>query len=694
MNFDLTRRDVLGLGAGAAVGVMATPAPWKAIDDLSIWTQNWKWIPQVPKGPVSMRATTCSLCPAGCPVTARCIGGLPVSMHPVADEQSLCTLGLTGHHLSHHPARMTSDVRVIRTAGAARRIPARFETIAGEVRQAVAAKRGSVALLDTRPGRSASHAWRRYLASLPDALYLAAPGAPGSSFATLATLVGTERDSLAVDLASARTVVSFGAPLADGWGDPQTMRRVLRRDPELRIIQIEAVRSATASAAQRWVPALPGSEASLALGIAHVLIAEGRVDAAARARIVDYDDYATLAARFTPERVSRATAVPASEIVAIAREMVERRPALVLAGEDAGGGRFDRIAETAILGLNLLLGNGGIVQRESSSIASELQPTELRDVADRSISLLLIDASEGETPIPWSALEKKLVAHPLVVALAPFFSGLAAHAGYVVATPPYLESIHELPAPFDAAKPRLAISAPLVEPRAKRHDPIELLSALSGESSTTEQLLRARVASIHAAGTGTVAKAADASTRPVSGLASADELWEALVAGEQWIGETSSLPSTTAWTLLGPARDELLDLPVETDSIVEPHLPLVLLARGTRDVTASAVVSPAMTKIYQESGLRRAPSCAVVNPQTALDLGLDAGSSVKLETRGGALLATLALDHDVMPGVVLATVGPSSTALGDGRNDGGPSLLDILPSRETWRATAASVVRA
>ena len=60
-----TRRDVLALGGGLAAGVFFTPIPWKLLDDASIWTQNWPWIPQPVKGPVEWKEGACSLCAAG-----------------------------------------------------------------------------------------------------------------------------------------------------------------------------------------------------------------------------------------------------------------------------------------------------------------------------------------------------------------------------------------------------------------------------------------------------------------------------------------------------------------------------------------------------------------------------------------------------------------------------------------------------
>ncbi len=103
-----TRREVLwGIGGGLT-GLAATPLPWKLLDDLSIWTQHRGALPVPPQGEVTYRETACSLCPAGCALRMRLVGGRPVSAvgarHPLGN--GACALGLTVHHLALHPLRI------------------------------------------------------------------------------------------------------------------------------------------------------------------------------------------------------------------------------------------------------------------------------------------------------------------------------------------------------------------------------------------------------------------------------------------------------------------------------------------------------------------------------------------------------------------------------------------------------------
>src|SRR5579864_6929737 len=106
----VTRRDLLVWSAGAAAGLVVTPVPWKILDDVSIWSQNWPWIPQPAKGPVEVKQSACTLCPNGCGLRVRIAGGCPVGLAGVTTNPlsrgALCALGFGAHQLNWHPRRL------------------------------------------------------------------------------------------------------------------------------------------------------------------------------------------------------------------------------------------------------------------------------------------------------------------------------------------------------------------------------------------------------------------------------------------------------------------------------------------------------------------------------------------------------------------------------------------------------------
>ena len=148
------RRNLLRFVGGATAGVLITPMPWKLINDSALWSQNWSWIPKLPTGPRTVKYTTCTLCPAGCGVEARCVGERPVglagvSKHPLSGG-TLCALGVAAHHLPYHPRRASFPLK---RSPLGKHIPVSLDVAISEVSRAIGGRgRGtSVAILDERP---------------------------------------------------------------------------------------------------------------------------------------------------------------------------------------------------------------------------------------------------------------------------------------------------------------------------------------------------------------------------------------------------------------------------------------------------------------------------------------------------------------------------------------------------------------
>jgi menaquinone reductase, molybdopterin-binding-like subunit len=712
MKIDLTRRDVLRFAGGSAAGVMLSPAPWKLIDDVAIWTQNWSWVPVPRKGAITARNSVCSLCPAGCGVEARCVGNLPVSLRATgtaAAGRSLCPLGLTAHHLAHHPARIHRPYRLAGVKGAMRPVPVPLDAVMTAAANGIGSARKSgagVAVLDMRPGRSTSWGWRRLLSEVGNSCAIPSPGRAGAGIGTLATMLGVDPATLGLDLASASTLLSFGAPLATGWGSPATTTRLLSgRDGSIRLIQVEPVRSRTAGIAQRWIPARPGSEAALALGIAHALLAEGLV--APLPQVHDLEDFRVAVASFTPAEVSAMSGIDAGEIVTTARELARGGPAVAFTGDEPALGRFDRTTEAAVLALNVLLGsigNGrGIALRRElpQPFDGEIAPLrEIDEVEDGSIALLFVDATAGDELLPWSLVERKLVSrHATVIAFTPYLSGSALHADYVVPTAASFEAVQELPTPFDAPAATLALSAPLLPAAESSIDPMAFVRELATATRTSlgdawessDDLTMARIQRISEAGRGKVTSPDGSDGTPAAAYGDAGTLSQALLDGGRWTDDPSS-SAPAGCSLLAVTGGELYaraTMPIAGSS---PRA-LTLQPRAPRDAASSAVVSPVLTKIYRESGLRHAPGVAVLNPATARAAGLRAGARARLEAAGGSIAVTIATDSAVMPGVVEVAAGPDATAFGDGTAQR-PGVLDIVRTGTggVWRRSPARLV--
>ena len=570
-----TRRDLLTFTGGSAAGLLFTPVPWSLLRDTAVLSENWPGIPQPLHGEIRTRYTTCTLCPAGCGVRARCVGDRPVSLagvpgHP-ASRGVLCPAGLVGHHLAFCRDRATEPL--------ANGKPVAIERAVAAVSSAIAAcgPRESVGILDPRPGRAASLVYRRFLAGLPNAVHCAPPDAqPFGPFG--------------IDLENTRAILSFGAPVLDGWLSPG---RVLANRSHFQLIQVEPAYSRTASLADLWVPVQPGSEEAFAEAVARALRGE-TVDARA---------------------------------AEVARLLLRNKPAIAI-----GGG-------AAVAKLNAILASvgrpGGFLPRRDFTPA-----TDIAAVPDHSIRVLLIEEAAGTEPLPCDLLQRKLVPHnSVLVALTPWLDGYAQHADYLIPAPMYLESLDEAPTPAGSTVAGFSLSPALLAAPPKLTAPAEVVLRLAHDSATYSDVLKQRVAALKKDGRGTVFTYPDAKSTRVSDIASAGDLWKAMLSGAVWLDDSGAGPRPAA----ASQAARLPPVPAPT-----PEYPLILIAADSPPPHGS----PLMSKLYRESGLRRSTNAATVHPETGRDHGLADGCRAIVKSPAGAFTVQVIFDPAVMPGVI------------------------------------------
>ena len=606
-----TRRDLLKFAGGSAMGLMFTPVPWRLITDIALRTQSWPGVPSPARGEIKVRFTNCPLCPAGCAVRARCVGDMPVSLAGVkAHPQSagaMCPLGLTGHHLPFHPDRLkpgSSDVALAAVVNA-------IEKCGPNER---------VAVLDLRPGRTASWTYRRAMAAVKNGMYLTGPRPLGRA---------------AIDLAKARTVLSIGAPLFGGWGTPGNVART--RDG-FRLIQAEPLESPTATLADLWLRIRPGSGSALALGIANVLL-DRKPGRQAPARLAE------MAAGFTPSKAAAATGLSETQIVELAGELTGNGPALVLAG--------DELPEA--LALNQLTSAWGqtIVARREAPVPDSWNVAapvlDLSSVADGSIRALLIDESAPGDYIPWSAIARKLVRDtPVVVTFAWSPRGYGRHALFVLPTAVYPEVADDIQPAVDSPGATFRISAPLIAPPAGMVNPADFIVKAAGKKAAgirTLDALRERADAVHRTGRGSLFTYADEKFTPVREV-TPEVFWKSLNEGGSWMDAEgpASEPPSLDWTALQPGPAGGADLP--------------LVAVVSETFGAGAPGSPIMSKLDRESNLRLGPNRAALHPETARSCGVEDRALAVLETPLGKCNISVILNSSVPPGVVEVAADP------------------------------------
>lgn len=627
------RRDVLSLAGGAAAGLAVSPLPWRLLGDTAIWSQNWGWMPRVPRGAIEEREARCVMCAAACPVRLRMTEGVVHGVWP--SGTAMCPAGLAAHHLAWHPLRLRECRR--------REQAAAVEEALASLRAAVENRRGAVAVLDLAPGRAASLLHRRHMGAIGGA-YLTAPAIEGGTAEAVAALLD-RRAELAADLARVRAVLSVGTPVLDGWAAPS-----FAVERGFRLIQAEARRSRTAGLADEWLPVKPGGEAALLLAIGHCWLQRPEMRQRLE-RLQGAEAWRRAVEAMPPGSAAEPAGIEAARIEAAAALLLDNRPALVLADGDPVGGPLSREARAAAATLNALLGAEGFRPRPALPLPEGwtlAAAQSIEEAGDGSIGVLIVDEPWPGVSVPWQLVEKKLARDAVVAAVTWNRTQFARHAEWLIPAPVWLEAPLDAPQPNDAPRAQLAI-APAV------------MRAPDGVMAAAE--VTARLAGIDGALADELAELVKAAGGAGGKLAEEGFHWqrEAAQAGAPVVARAAF----EGWT----AEDWLR---AAAPAAASP----ALVAFGWRQ----AAVSPMLGKLWQESELREGPQQAAAHPDLLRRYRMEEGSQARLMSPRGAWPVRLRA-AETRPDVIAVCGGPALTLSCEVRADG------------TWTLGNAKVVK-
>jgi anaerobic selenocysteine-containing dehydrogenase len=199
--------------------------------------------------------------------------------------------------------------------------------------------------------------------------------------ATLGTVAGNDAEQL-VD---SELVVLWGINASHTHINLMTLVKRARQRGAF-VVCIDPYRTATARSADLYLQARPGTDGALALGIMHVLIAEGLIDR-------DYIERATLGfgpladsvGAYDPMRVSAITGLSAEEIVSMARRYGATKASFLRVGiglsrHDNGGATCRAIACLPALTGAYAHPAGGALLSSSRTFGLDLGALERRDL--------------------------------------------------------------------------------------------------------------------------------------------------------------------------------------------------------------------------------------------------------------------------------------------------------------------------
>jgi anaerobic selenocysteine-containing dehydrogenase/Fe-S-cluster-containing dehydrogenase component len=653
----LTVVGVTGVGTAALSGC-STEKVEKLIPYM---VQSEDQIPGLP----TVYASTCTECAAGCGLhvvtrEARAVKLEGNPHHPV-NAGTLCARGQSALQGLYNPGRI---------AGPMARNGDRFEPITWDdaitrLADQLKGAQGRVAVLSGAGQGTFTTLLRSWTAALGGRLTRWEPFDHEAIRAANRQVFG--RDELpAHDFAAARHILSFGADFLESWLAPVENQRGFAQSHGFhgdmaKHVYVGPRRSLTGLNADEWHAITPGSEAALALAMAHVILAEGsRVPSGAAAL------RGTLAA-WSPEAAAEATGLSAELITRMAREFGTAEPSLAVAGGIASQHRGAAEVCAAVNLLNYVAGNVGRTVRFGAALQSGDGHSALQALQTAmgggQVAVLLVHEANPVYALPraggFADAMKKV---PFKVSTALFMDETAAACDLLLPNHHALER-------WDDLQPRAGVQS-LMQP---------VMEPVFNSRATGDVLLQAAqkvggpLAGVTAPSFEAYLKQAWAELARQRGAADGEAFWrQALARGgvfdEGPSVEVSLVPGAAA-SFTPPAFDG-----DGAYTLVAYPSPMYFDGRGANRPWLLENPDP-VTKITWQSWVE-------VHPETARELDVREGEVLRLTSPHGSIEAPVYIYPGVRRDVVAVPLGLGHTEYGQFAQGRGVNALDLLSGED------------
>lgn len=494
------------------------------------------------------------------------------------------------------------------------------------------------------------------------------------------------------DIANTKYLLSFGADFSTTWLSPVNYSfaygQMRQNDEGMRgrLVQVEPRLSLTGANADEWVPARPGTEAVLALAMAHVIINGGYYKG------TDVSTWKTLLNGYNPKEVAAITDVSEERIYEIAKAFVQTRPSLAIGGENLARYENGVSGLVAVNILNHLAGNigikGGVVLNPASSAKEkrEIKNTDkissLASAAQglKINTLLVYNTNPVFTTPKAMKIDESLRKVPFIASFSSFMDETTAMADLILPAHTSLEDWGD-----DMAEPNVGYSvatimqpavAPFYVTKSVGDIILSLGKSIGGKvkdnmpwESFSEYIREAWK---------------EKYTRNKEMSASAltfDDFWNQLLARGGWWaagqskGEAVSVSSKgiEAHIAKRPAQFEGNEKDFPLYLTTYPHSSY-LDGRGANLPWLQEMPDP-MTSVVWGNWIE-------VNPKTASKMGIKEGDTVSIESPFGKINSHVYLYPGIRPDTVSMPIGQGHSDYGRYAKGRGSNPIEILPFKE------------
>lgn len=658
----LDRRSFIAFLAGGTGGILCTPVIWKGLDDISIWSQNWPWIPKLKYGEREKKPVVCKFGSDAYGVRVETAAGRPFAAqgnpdHPLS-KGGICPLGAASVQMLYSPSRVKAPMKKVGDT---------FEKIswdeAGKLLAAKIKAAGSdvCAMTGDETGTTAD-ILAGFLAGLGSEDCFLMPSESAAAARAWELLGGQGMPGY--DLENADLVLSLGTDIHESWGTVVRNGKAMAAGNAAYTYVGPVQKAGTSIPAKTWVACLPGKEALVALGIAAYIIKAGK-----GVGMPGYDAFKEFVTITNPpSKVARATGVSEATMKQLAGALLRARKPLVLTGSGFGQGT-DALGCAAGLALNALLGRvnakGGVTDVPFTEPvvngAPERRALLSRDVvgyvqnvaqgkAKPAKVTLVVDANPAYALPQPEMTAKALEKSGFVVSFSSFMDETASLADLILPASYFIEAMDDAYAPYGSGQANYSVSPAIIDPIFDTKPASEVIFALA--ASTGVDL--------------GVASFEDAAKARAEALG-AD--WDALAEGTAWVAESSNGSGVSLWNDAFRALN-LAKAPSGA-MVLAPLARLHLGIDGTP-------TTPFGTITIRDNELKNNVLCVLMNAATAGKLGMKQNDAVQVKSSAGSCKAVVSLSETLMPGVVAMPLCMGHTAGDEFSKNKGDNVYKLL----------------
>ncbi|MBI9081091.1 MAG: molybdopterin-dependent oxidoreductase [Pseudodesulfovibrio sp.] len=646
----VARRAFIQMSVGATVGILFTPTVWTALDDVSIWTQNWPWIPKLTYGEAKSLPTVSKMCESGCAVKVRTVAGQAFGTEGNTDNLlsggGICPLCANGVQVMNSPSRIKAPMLNGKEIS--------WDDAKALVSEKLAAAGSNVAVISGDQTGTVNEVFSGLLVNQGSDAFYSMPSDLQKADKAWTDLMGGS-GQIGYDMENADVVLLAGADALESWGPTVANKKAFASNENGTFIFAGPVQTRTASVTSKWVPVPAEGMAAFVLGITYYVLQAGKSVPAA-----DFDQFKAMVMRgYTPAKVEAATGVKADVMAEIAKQLLSADSPVVVPGGSVA-------ANTAAFALNLLLGGAMKVLPEfGKAVETAMTRSEMlkQDIL-KGVSADVLLVYEAN---PFYVLPEKIKAG-FTVAFDSVNTETTAAADLVLPTPHSYERYDDLASPYGVAVATYSLGTPVSKPTLNVMNAADFVLGLTDLGfESFQEVLEAKVAAVGA---------------------DIDELAE----GSAYVLEESADVSgvTLAANVLGKAA-----IPVKGNGAVA-LAPYTLLNVGT----ANQATTPNAPSTISNNQLIGDNLVVMMASVTAKKLGVDVGSKVKLSGGNGECEALVQVFEGVLPGVVAAPLGMGHT-VGDefskGKGDNVYKILTVsseaAAGASTWAGSTVNVAK-